>query len=88
MPIKLRSPSDARNHIFGSKLSRKREPDDGSAKLTEAFIVVTVTVTDCVAWPFSVKELGETLQVEKVGAPEQFIVTFWLKPPFGLTVRL
>jgi hypothetical protein len=46
-------------------------------------VVETVTVTEVGLVPFSVTELGETLHVDKVGAPVQLRETVWLKPPPG-----
>lgn len=56
-----------------------------SGRMSEGAVVVTVTVTVEVVDPFIARELGETLHVERAGAPPQARDTAWLKPPPGET---
>ena len=54
----------------------------GSLSALEAAVVVTVTLT-VAAVPFSVTEVGETVQVDWAGAPLQLSATSWLNPAEG-----
>jgi len=46
-----------------------------SGKMIAAAVVVTVTVADETVAPFNAREPGETLQVDRAGAPVQVNVT-------------
>jgi hypothetical protein len=49
---------------------------------------VRVSVEVMAAEPLGVTDVGERVQVELVGAPEQVRVTAWLKPPVGEMVTV
>jgi hypothetical protein len=51
-------------------------------------VVETETVTGAGAAPFSVTELGVTVQVESEGAPLHVRFTVWFSPPSGVTFKL
>jgi len=53
----------------------------------ELAAVVTVTATFDADVPLSVIEVGDTEQVDRLGAPVQMNVTFWLNPPAEATVK-
>jgi hypothetical protein len=79
------SPSDteirksARGAIGGGLLA------GGSITIREAAVVLTVTLTVAAADPFNATVLGETAQVDCVGAPVQTKATIWVNPPLGTT---
>lgn len=56
--------------------------------VAELAAVITATVTDEAAEPLSVKEFGETEQVDNAGAPAQLRDTVWLNPPPGVIARV
>jgi len=58
---------------------------NGVDKLYEELTpVATVTVTEVGEEPLRVTEIGETLQVDDVGAPLQLSATVLLNPPPGV----
>jgi hypothetical protein len=65
--------------LFGGLiLGPSRMANDGA-------VVETVIFTEAALIPFNATELGETVHVERLGAPAQLRDTVWLKPPPGET---
>ena len=56
-------------------------------RLTEAEVVVTVTVTLVAELP-AITGFGETVQVASEGAPVQVRLTLWLTPPSPATLKV
>jgi len=76
--------SSSTERITNGKLSTRSGLSVGSSRGMPAEAVVeTVTVTDVVLAPFSTAEFGETVHVEREGAPVQLKETVWLNPPLG-----
>ena len=64
-------------------LGGKTFPEGGAS---DPAVVDTATVTGAEAAPFSVTELGVSVQVESEGAPLHVRLTVWFSPPCGVTV--
>jgi hypothetical protein len=75
-------PEDVRQN---PKRFRADGPPAGCVRPAEFPAVVTVTAAADADAPVSAMQLGDTEQVDCVGAPLQLSVTVWLNPPPGVS---